>query len=64
MRCFNLCSVAATKSTTEVTLGDLKLEKEHFKYHRDVELAQVGDPLRMCIAALAIDVAPRSETVP
>jgi hypothetical protein len=32
---------AATKSQTEVTLGDLKLEKDHFKYHRAVKLNQV-----------------------
>jgi len=43
-----------------VTLGDLKLEKEHFKYHRDVELAQV----QICIAALAIDNAPWAKTTP
>jgi hypothetical protein len=37
----NLLRCAATKSQKEVTDGDLKLEKEHFKHHRDVELAQV-----------------------
>lgn len=39
--CFFFNCFAATKSQREVTLGDLKLEKEHFKFHRDVELAQV-----------------------
>ena len=42
-----------------MTLGDLKLEKEHFKYHRDVELAQV----LTSITALEIGNARRSETV-
>ncbi len=37
----DLLRCAATKSQKEVTDGDLKLEKEHFKHHRDVELAQV-----------------------
>jgi hypothetical protein len=32
---------AATKSQTDVTVGDIALEKEHFKYHRHVEVAQV-----------------------
>ena len=41
-QCVVVTSSAATKSQKEVTLGDLKLEKEHFKYHREVELAQVS----------------------
>ncbi len=32
---------AATKSQTDVTVGDIALEKEHFKHHRHVEVAQV-----------------------
>jgi hypothetical protein len=42
MQYHNVTSSSATKSQKEVTLGDLKLEKEHFKYHREVELAQVS----------------------
>lgn len=36
----------ATVSQTEVYQNDLKLEKEHFKYHRDIEIAQVHQVLR------------------
>jgi VIT1/CCC1 family predicted Fe2+/Mn2+ transporter len=31
----------ATKSQKEVYLGDLELEKAHFKYHRPREIAQL-----------------------
>jgi len=31
----------ATKSQNEVIAGDLALEKEHFKYHRELEIEQV-----------------------
>jgi len=31
----------ATKSQLQVNVGELKLETEHFKYHRDVELLQL-----------------------
>jgi len=31
----------ATKSQNEVIAGDLTLEKEHFKYHRELEIEQV-----------------------
>lgn len=33
----------ATKSQAEVYDGELNLEKEHFKYHRDIEISQVRD---------------------
>lgn len=53
----------ATKSQAEVLKGDLDLEKEHFKYHRHIELEQVettlekdlnlkGDVLKAAVAAI------------
>jgi len=36
----------ATKSQTQVDNGELKLEQEHFRYHRDVELEQLRNFLR------------------
>jgi len=41
----------ATKSQLEVTEGELKLEREHFKYHRDIEL----DQLRQYLKSLNLD---------
>jgi len=36
----------ATKSQAEVVAGDLELEKEHFKYHREIELDEVEKMLK------------------
>jgi len=52
----------ATKSQAEVVAGDLELEKEHFKYHREVELDEVekvleklnfkGDELKQAVQTI------------
>jgi len=52
----------ATKAQSEVVAGDLKLEQEHFKYHREIEVEQLhhtlsgmnikGDTLKAAVKAI------------
>jgi len=49
----------ATKSQTEVLAREIELEREHIRYHRDMEVNQLRDML----ADLAIDGADLDEAV-